>query len=232
MSDSETPEISEIKTASIPTLRRLAVYHHYLLGIQAHGRDVVSCTHIGDDLKLDPTQVRKDLAVTGIVGKAKVGYSVPILIQAITNFLGWNKKTEAFIAGAGHLGQALIGFQGIKQNGLDIVAAFDIHPEKIGKTVGGVMVLAIEKLTNLAQRMKVKTGIITVPATAAQIVANLMIEGGIQAIWNFSMTQLSVPATVVVENINLTSSWAILSRGLQGNTNGTEPQGNPQTPSL
>lgn len=197
-----------------PTLRRLPMYHHYLKTLTERGRDVVSCTHIGKDLRLDPTQVRKDLAVTGIKGQPKVGYQIPLLLERIERFLGWNNTTEAFLAGAGHLGQALLGYEGFRRYGLKIVAAFDNDETKIGAKMAGHTILSADKIGNLAHRMKIKLGIIAVPAAAAQQVADAMVEGGISGIWNFAPAALSLPPEVLIQNENLASGLAVLSMKL------------------
>jgi len=203
-----------IKKAPEPTIRRLPDYYHYLKWMQSNGREVVSCTHIARDLDLDPTQVRKDLAVTGIRGKPKVGYLVNPLIESIETFLGWNNLTDAFLVGAGSLGTALLGYQGFKQYGLNIVAAFDKDKRKIGKKIHGKEVLPLDKLPGLAERMHILIGVISVPAEAAQEAADVMVEGGIRAIWNFAPVSLDLPEDMVVQNENLASSLAVLSRQL------------------
>lgn len=202
------------KAAPGPSLRRLATYHHFLKRLQGIQREVVSCTHIARELKLDPTQVRKDIEITGIVGKSRIGYDVNLLIQAIEEFLGWNNTTEAFLAGAGSMGTALLGYGGFRDHGLDIVAAFDVDPAKVGQEIHGKKVLPMEKLADLARRMHIHIGIITVPAEAAQSVADRMIEGGIRAIWNFAPAALHVPDEVILENVHLSSSLAVLSSKL------------------
>ena len=160
------------------------------------------------------TQVRKDLAVTGIVGKPKVGYSVPQLIEAIQEFLGWNNTTDAFLVGAGSLGRALLGYTGFRDYGLNIVAAFDVDPAKIGLDIHGREVLPLDKLHDLALRMHVLIGVLTVPAAAAQDVATFMVLSGIRAIWNYTPVKLEVPESVVVEDVKLVSSLAVLSSRL------------------
>ena len=174
----------------------------------------MSCTHIAADLGLDPTQVRKDLAVTGIIGKPKIGYDLQALVGAIETYLGWNNVTDAFLVGVGSLGRALLGYQGFAAYGLNIVAAFDCDPAKVGKVVHGKQVLPVEKLVSLTQRMKVRIGVLTVPAASGQVAADLMVRAGIVAIWNFSTAQLEVPAGVIVENVDLSASLAVLSRKL------------------
>jgi len=203
-----------MKIASVPTLRRLASYYHCLKQWEGAGRDTVSCTHIAEQLMLDPTQVRKDIEATGLVGKPKVGYSVHSLIGAIEKFLGWDRLSDAFLVGAGNLGAALLGYTRFSRYGLNIVAAFDIAPAKIGGRIQGREVLPLDKLSNLARRMHVAVGIITTPAEVAQTVANLMVAGGIRAIWNFAPVILDVPKDVIIENVSLASSLAVLSSRL------------------
>lgn len=195
--------------APVPTLRRLPTYHHYLLQLREQGRAFVSCTLIAEDLKLYPTQVRKDLAVTGIVGKPKVGYPVDELLESIETFLSWNDHHSAFLVGVGGLGSALIGYPGFDRYGFDIVAGFDIDPAKVGTTLHGKRVLDVDKLPGLAARMHVHLGIIAVPTGAAQVIADLMVRGGIRAIWNFAPIGLKVPAGVVVHNEDLAASLAV-----------------------
>jgi redox-sensing transcriptional repressor len=204
----------DVKTAPEPTLRRLPSYHHLLKRLELRGRAVVSCTHIAAELKLDPTQVRKDLAVTGIIGKPKVGYEVPMLVEAIESFLGWNNVSEAFLVGAGSLGSALLGYEGFKHYGLNIIAAFDTAPAKIGTRIHGRQVLSVQKLPDLARRMHILIGILTVPGEAAQAAADLMVSGGIKAIWNFAPAALNVPDDVIVENQELSAGLAVLSSKL------------------
>jgi len=214
MTAGNTEETGMPRVAPEPTLRRLPLYHHYLKTLADRGRDVVSCTHIGADLRLDPTQVRKDLAATGIRGQPKVGYRISQLLTAIEEFLGWNNLTDAFLAGVGHLGQALLGYDGFRRYGLRIVAAFDSDPAKIGTTIAGCKVLPCEKIADLARRMKIRLGIITVPASAAQQVAEAMADGGITGIWNFAPAVLSLPEEVTVQTENLASGLAVLSTKL------------------
>jgi len=194
-----------------PSLRRLPEYHHYLVELAARGIGRVSCSVIGRDLNLVPVQVRKDLQFTGIIGKPKTGYSVAELTQAIETFLGWNNINEAFLVGAGNLGTALLGHERFTKFGLRIVAAFDTDASKIGLWIHDKAVLPLDKLSDLAPRMSIHLGIITTPAEVAQAVADEMVKGGIQAIWNFAPVKLKVPAHIIVHNEDLYNSLASLS---------------------
>ncbi len=203
------------KSAPLPSIRRLPLYLRTLKQLRSRGREVVSCTHIARELGLVSTQVRKDLAMTGIVGKPKVGYDVAALINAIEGFLGWNNTREAFVVGVGGLGSALMGYEGFRQYGLNILAGFDIDPDKIGTRVYEKDVFDLEKLPDFVARMHVLIGILTVPAKAAQDVANRMVLSGMRAIWNYAPVNLEVPDSFIVENMNLSASLAVLSSKLE-----------------
>lgn len=202
------------KSVPEPTLRRLPLYHRFLKELAERGRASVSCTDIGLDLALDPTQVRKDLEATGISGRPRIGYLVGDVIDGLEAFLGWKNVTEAFLVGTGSMGSALLGYRKFEQCGLKIVAAFDTDPAKVGGRIHGKPVLALAKLAGLSQRMHILIGIVTVPAPHAQEVADLMIEGSIRAIWNFAPVRLRVPERVIVHNEDLYCSLASLSQKL------------------
>ena len=210
---------SGIRAVSEPTLRRLPVYLRVLRRLDALGREWVSCTRLAEHLDRDPTQIRKDLSVTGVAGRRKVGYRVPEVIGAIEHFLGWDNRTDAFLVGAGSLGRALMGFGGFEQHGLRIVAAFDTAPEVVGTDIRDRPVFPLEKLPDLARRMHVAMGIITTPPAAAQSVSDLMILSGIRAIWNFAPVHLVVRPDVLVENEDLSAGLAVLSQRLAARTN-------------
>jgi redox-sensing transcriptional repressor len=202
------------RIAPLPSVRRLPAYLRLLQTLRAGGRDVVSCTHIGKELGLVSTQVRKDLAVTGIVGKPKVGYNVPALIAAIEEFLGWTSARDAFLVGVGSLGRALMGYQGFQEYGLRLVAGFDVDPHKVGAEVHGKEVFPLATLGEQTAAMRVIVGVLTVPAAAAQDAASLMVRAGIRAIWNYTPVTLEVPPSVIVEDVKLSASLAVLSSRL------------------
>lgn len=197
-----------------PTLRRLPLYHRFLKEVESAGRENISCTDIGQHLKLDPTQVRKDLEAAGIEGRPRIGYALCDVVNGIEQFLGWKNVHETFLVGAGSMGAALLGYKKFEQCGLNIVAAFDADPLKAGTQIHGKRVLPLDQLVDLARRMRILIGIITVPAVAAQSVADLMVKGGIRAIWNFAPIRLRVPDHIIVHNEDLYCSLASLSQKL------------------
>ena len=202
------------KTVSAPTLKRLPLYHRVLKEWETAGRETVSCPDIALYLDLDPTQVRKDLESAGLVGRPRIGYTLANVLDGLEEFLGWKNLHDAFLVGAGSMGSALLGYRKFEQCGLKIVTAFDLDPSKIGTKIHGKHVLPLDKLPNLAQRMHILIGIITVPAAEAQAVADLMVAGGIRAIWNFAPIRLHVPEHVIVHNEDLYCSLAALSQKL------------------
>jgi len=203
-----------VKPISEASLRRLPLYHRYLVTMQERGRQTISCPEIGAELDLDPTQIRKDLETAGISGRPKVGYRLNELITQIEHFLGWDNAQDAFLAGVGHLGMALLGYDRFSQYGLSIVAGFDTDPAKVGTRIRGKEVLDMSTLPDLAQRMHVHLGIIAVPSQQAQSVAALMIAGGIRAIWNFAPVRLQLPPHIIIHNEDLYCSLASLSQKL------------------
>ncbi len=211
----DTKSTREFPVIAEASLRRLPVYHRVLQELASSGAPYVSCSQIARVLNLDPTQVRKDIENTGMVGKPKVGYPLPELIRWVEDFLGWNNAKEAFLVGAGSLGRALIGYERFRKFGLNIVTAFDTDPYKVGQQIHGKEILPLERLPALARRMRINLGVIATPAPAAQNVADLMVEGGIRAIWNFAPLHLRVPESVIVQNEDLYHSLASLSFKLE-----------------
>jgi redox-sensing transcriptional repressor len=205
---------SERKTAGVPTLKRMPLYLRLLRKMKENGQEYASGTVVAKELGLDPIVVRKDLAITGAVGRPRLGFPLDNIIESIEEFLGWTNTSDAFLVGVGHLGTALLGYQGFEQHGLRIVAAFDSNPKIIGTKVHGKTILDVAKLPDLAKDLHVQIGILTVTASVAQNVADTMIASGIHGIWNFTPATLDVPQHVILQREELASSLAVLSHRL------------------
>lgn len=197
-----------------PTLRRLPGYLFFLEKLKEEGVINISAPVIGKTLKCDPTQVVKDLSVTGVKGKPKVGYNTYELIHALENYLGFNRTNEAFLVGAGNLGSALMAYQEHQSLGLKIIAAFDTDAAKVGTHIGGIHVLEYNKLFHLSNRLDIEIGIITTPNQVAQNVAEDLVDCGIKAIWNFTSANLHLPEKIIVQNTSMTAYSAVLLRRL------------------
>src|SRR3974390_935554 len=120
-----TPSAEDVQKAGVACVRRLPAYLQMLRVLQGEGQDFVSGTLLATTHNLEPVIVRKDLAVTGVTGTARIGFRVSDAIAAIERFLGWDNQTKAVLLGAGHLGTALLGYTGFEHFGLRIAAAFD-----------------------------------------------------------------------------------------------------------
>ena len=208
---------TQTKTIGIPepSIRRLPLYLSYARTID--DRKNITAPQIARALNLDSTQVTKDISFTGIIGKTRVGYDINQLITGLEEFLGYNKKNEAFLIGAGNLGSALIKYKGFEDSGLKIIAAFDIDEQKIGKQFEGIEVLAVSKFENLAERMHIRIGILTVPSEYAQEYADMMISCGIKAIWNFTPVPINAPEDIIIENTSIYSNLAVIINKLNQN---------------
>jgi redox-sensing transcriptional repressor len=199
------------KIPAAPSIRRLPSYLHIIKQAKAEGFDYISGTIIARELNLEPIQVRKDLAITGVVGIPKRGFPVLPLIVAIERFLGWNIKRAAVIIGAGNLAAALTGYQEFKLHGLDFLAAFDTDKAKIGGEIHGVRVYALAELPRVALELNAQIAVLTVPSDCAQQTADICIENNIKAIWNFTNVKIKAPDDVVIQREDLSSGFALLS---------------------
>ncbi len=202
-SQKRTPLVPE------PTLYRLPIYLTFLKLAKKDGLKYVSSTKMAKEMGVDSTQVTKDLSHTAIVGKTRVGYEVDSLITVLENFLRFNTLEYGYLFGAGSLGTALLLDHGLAQFGFSIKAAFDINPDKVGLNIGGTTIYHLDDFERV-KRPDVQIGIITVPVDVAQDVADLMVKGGIKAIWNFTSVRLRVPKDVVVQNTSLYAHLAVI----------------------
>lgn len=205
----ESPNVSK------QTLGRLPVYLSYLKSRPADGSRHISATAIAEALHLNHVVVRKDLGAVSGSGKPKVGYVREELIRELESFLGYDNTEDAVLVGAGKLGKALLSYEGFRNYGLNIVAAFDTDPLTVNTESGGKRILPMEKLPDLCRRMGIRIGIITAPGSSAQAVCSLLIESGVLAVWNFSTAHLDVPDGILVQNEDMAVSLAILSNHLK-----------------
>lgn len=196
---------------SIPTIKRFPSYLRLLRQYKEEGMQWVSATKLAGELGLTPIQVRKDMAGTGVEGRPKVGFEIDALILAIVQNLGWDSTTDAILIGAGHLGVALSRYEGFASYGLRIVAVFDKDPEKFGRPIGKTVVYPMDELKDYVKKRAINIAVITVPADAAQEVADTLVDAGIKAIWNFAPKDLRLPETIVLQRTDLATSFAVLS---------------------
>lgn len=198
----------------LPTIRRYPIYLRAIKAKIAAGDFYVSGAVLAEELGFDSVLSRKDLAMAGVPGRPRRGYPAAELCEAISHALGWDVPTEAALIGTGSLGCALLGYNGFEEQNLSIATAFDSSKSVIGKQIHGVKVRPMEDLSSIIKHLKIKIGIITVPAVNAQECCNQLVAAGVKAIWNFAPIQLSAPKDVVIQNVDLAQSLAVLSHSI------------------
>ena len=204
----------ERKEISKSVLKRLPGYLSYLKSLPEGTAAYISATALANALGMGEVQVRKDLAMVSDGGRPKIGYLREKLMEDISQFLGYDNTTDAILVGAGKLGQALMGYGGFEEYGLNILAGFDVKPT-VKMTEEGKPIYSMDKMEAFCAANQVLMGIITVPSEHAQAVCDQMIRSGIKAIWNFAPVHLDVPQGILVQNQNMATSLAVLSVHLQ-----------------
>lgn len=193
-----------------PTLRRLPWYLAYVSMLNDHGVAYVSSTTISREINVDSSQIAKDLSYISVKGKTRIGYEVAELESRLRMFLGFNANHNAVMIGAGSLGAALIADSGLQRFGLDIVAGFDVNPALIGSSIAGVPIYDMAQIGLLRPKLRADIAIIAVPAEQAQIVADILVEAGVKALWNFTPSRLRAPEGIVIENTSIYAHLAVI----------------------
>jgi len=185
------------------TIYRLSIYLRCLARLRENRIGTVSSEALAQAAGVKPTQLRKDLAYFGSFGTRGLGYDVADLSKRIADELGTSRLQPVVLVGVGHLGLALLSYRGFGKEGFEIVAAFDAEPQRQRDKKIRQPILGMNKLPDFVREHGVKMSILTVPAAAAQEVANQLVAAGIMGILNFAPIPLSVPEEVMVNNVNL-----------------------------
>ena len=188
---------------------RLPMYLRELLLFAEQGLKNVSSQKLGELLHIDSPQIRKDLSYFGAFGTPGVGYDARKLAKQIRSILKLDTTKKAALVGLGNLGSALLRYPGFSTYGLEISVVFDNDPKKIGKTVNNIKVQDVSKLSTLSKK-GITLGIIAVPASAAQKVADGLVGAGVNGILNFAGYYLDVPKKVKVISIDIAMDLARL----------------------
>ncbi len=185
------------------TVYRLSVYLRCLERLAESGVQTASSHALAQAAGVKPTQLRKDLTSFGHFGTRGLGYDVVTLRGKIAEVLGRTQLQPVVLVGVGHLGSALLAYKGFEKESFEIVAGFDVDVKRKRRKTYTQPILSLDKLENFIRVRKIRMGIITVPASAAQDVANRLVAAGVNAILNFSPTVLRVSNNVVISNVNL-----------------------------
>lgn len=189
------------------TINRLTQYYAIIRDYSKKNIENITSSQISQFLKIDETQVRKDVKSINCKGKCKVGYSVEELKTIIEDVLDYKIIKRAVVIGAGNLGQALSGYSKFEEFGLDIVALFDTDENKIGKKFNNKDIFSLKDLPQYIKKTGINIAILTTPNKVAQEVCDFLVECNIKYIWNFAPSVLIVPQDVNVWHENLIGSF-------------------------
>lgn len=204
------------KYISKAVVNRLPRYYRYLGDLLADGVERISSNELSERMSVTASQIRQDLNNFGGFGQQGYGYNVQYLYDEISAILGLDVTHNMIIVGAGNLGQALAKYMNFEHRGFRLVGLFDQNPELIGKEVRGIKIMSMEELPEFLKENKVDIATLTIPKTSVESVADVLVENGIRALWNYAHTDLNLRYTknVVVENVHLSESLMRLSYNL------------------
>ena len=181
---------------------RLPVYLRALQQLSEKGIMTTSSQELGEIIGISAAQIRKDISQFGEFGKQGTGYSIPFLIERLRDILKVDRVWEVVIVGMGDIGHALARYNGFTNRGFHVNMVFDNDPEKVGQKVGEYEVYDTATLIEKVKQNKIKVAMLTVPASSAQDIADLLVKAGIKAILNYAPISLNVPSGVRVQYID------------------------------
>ena len=201
----------ESRGISRAVIRRLPRYYRYLGELLENGVERISSSDLSKRMKVTASQIRQDLNNFGGFGQQGYGYNVKYLYTEIGKILGLEENHNFIIIGAGNLGQALANYTSFENRGFILKGIFDVNPRLEGVTIRGVQIRMMDELSSFIRDNDVEIGVLTIPKEKAIEVANLLVDNGVRAIWNFAHTDLNLPDNVIVEDVHLSESLMQLS---------------------
>jgi len=196
---------------SISVIKRLPRYYRFLQSLKDNGIVRISSKELAARMGLTASQIRHDFNCFGGFGQQGYGYNVKYLYTEIGKILGLEEDHNIIIIGAGNLGQALANYAAFENRGFILKGIFDVNPRLQGVSIRGVPIRMMDDLKTFVQNNEIDIAVLTIPKEKAIEVANMLVENGVRAIWNFAHTDLNLPDNVVVENVHLSESLMQLS---------------------
>ena len=204
----------EAKQISKAVIKRLPRYYRYLGELLEDNVERISSNDLSKKMRVTASQIRQDLNNFGGFGQQVYGYNVKYLYTEIGKILGLDIVHPMIIVGAGNLGQALANYVEFEKRGFKLVGIFDVNPVLEGIAVRGIEIQMISDLPFFMKENNIEIAILTLPKNKARDMAEILIENGIKAIWNFAHIDLDTPDDVIVENVHLSESLMTLSYNL------------------
>ena len=198
--------------ASSKQIERYSTYLKYLIVLKKPNIDYITSSEIAKEVMCSEETVRKDLQLISDLATPGQKRSISTLIYDIEEFLGYHEKTNVIIVGCGQLGKALLSYAGFNEYGINVVAGFDINPELVGTKINDIDIYNIDNFKKIIKKYNVTTAVLTTRKHCAQELADMLIESGIKAIYNFvPLYLLNTNKNVLIKNIDIASSIAFLS---------------------
>lgn len=201
----------EERKISRAVIGRLPRYYRYLGDLMEAQVERISSSDLSKKMHVTASQIRQDLNNFGGFGQQGYGYNVKYLYTEIGKILGLDRNHNFIIIGAGNLGQALANYASFEKGGFLLKGIFDVNPRLEGIAIRGIPVRMMDELQEFLQENEIEIAALTIPKSKAKEVAELLVDNGIQAIWNFAHTDLNLPKDVIVESVHLSDSLMKLS---------------------
>ena len=198
-------------------IRRLPRYRRYLNELRKQGVKKISSNELSELIGYTASQIRQDLNTFGGFGQQGYGYSVDSLFQEINKILGLDREYKTIVVGIGNLGQAITNYTYYYKIGFNIVGLFDVNPKLVGLSINDVLVRDFSEMSDFVKENDIDIAIICVNRENAQKVTDVLVDAGIEGIWNFAPVDLNVPNDVAVENVHLSDSLHTLSFLIRSN---------------
>lgn len=185
------------------TAKRLPLYYRFLNHLYSSGKQRVSSAELSEAVKVDSATIRRDFSYFGALGKKGYGYNVNYLLSFFRKTLDQDELTKVALIGVGNLGTAFLNYNFMKNNNTKIDCAFDTNPNKVGKTIGNVLVYSVDQLESQLKKEDIQVAILTVPAPAAQSITDRLVQANVRGILNFTPARLNVPSSIRIHHIDL-----------------------------
>ena len=190
----------------VSVIRRLPKYLTHIELLGEKGGQWVSSRQLAEALGLTSSTVRQDLSWLDFSGISKRGYEIEPLERVLSGVLGLTRGRKAIVIGAGNLGRALVLHEEFARRGFHICGIFDADPALGGEAVGQLHVQGMEELQREVKLKQIDIGIIAVPASAAQNVADQLTAAGVRGILNLACAHVAGPDTIPVVDARMIES--------------------------
>ncbi len=197
---------------SISVIKRLPRYYRFLGELKKQGFTRISSGELAKRMNLTASQIRQDLNCFGGFGQQGYGYNIEMLYDGIGDILGLKDATPAIMLGVGKLGIVVAENMNFQKQGFNLIGAFDVDPQVIGKRVADITVSSLNELEAFCKEHSPKAAFMCVPSSAAPELAEKLIELGVTGFWNFSHYDIGIKhPEVSVENVHFGDTLMRLS---------------------